>query len=219
MKELRYTLISDGSSDEVLIPILNWLLRDHYVHCAIQPEWADLRWLRDPPKDLSRRIALSLELYPCDLLFVHRDAEGESLEVRIREICSTVEEISENLSSKPAICVVPVRMQEAWLLFDETSLRKAAGNPHGRVALELPNINQLEQTPDPKRLLYELLRIASGLRGRRRRGLRVNIIARRVSQFIEDFSPLRALPAFNALENQVESVVSEQGWSCESNVH
>jgi hypothetical protein len=41
MRELRYTLVSDGASDQVLLPILTWLLRANGVRCAIQPEWAD----------------------------------------------------------------------------------------------------------------------------------------------------------------------------------
>jgi hypothetical protein len=45
MMELHYTLISDGSSDRALIPILNWLLKIHLNDWAIQPQWADLRGL------------------------------------------------------------------------------------------------------------------------------------------------------------------------------
>lgn len=35
MNEIRYTLLSDGSSDKALLPILTWLLRLHGVECAI----------------------------------------------------------------------------------------------------------------------------------------------------------------------------------------
>lgn len=213
MKELRYTLLSDGSSDEALIPILDWLLQEHFVRCPIQSEWADLRWLRKLPRNLSDRIILSLELYPCDLLFIHRDAEREPLEVRIQQIRSAIENSGTQQLSTPAVCVVPVRMQEAWLLFDEASLRKAAGNPHGREHLQLPSIGQLERISNPKSLLYGLLRIASGLQGRRLKKLRVNKLARRISRFIDDFSSLRVLPAFKALEDQVERVITEKCWN------
>lgn len=213
MKELRYTLLSDGSSDEALIPILDWLLHENFVRCPIQSEWAELRWLRNLPKNLSDRIILSLKLYPCDLLFIHRDAEREPLEVRIQQIRSAIENSGKQQLSMPAVCVVPVRMQEAWLLFDEASLRKASGNPHGREHLQLPPIGQLEQISDPKSLLYGLLRIASGLQGHRLKKLRVNKLARRISRFIDDFSPLRVLPAFEALEDQVEQVITEKCWN------
>lgn len=37
MTELRYTVVTDGSSDVALIPILTWLLRANGVAYAIQP--------------------------------------------------------------------------------------------------------------------------------------------------------------------------------------
>jgi len=42
MSSIRYTLLTDGSSDRALIPILNWLLRQHLLNHEIQSEWADL---------------------------------------------------------------------------------------------------------------------------------------------------------------------------------
>jgi hypothetical protein len=68
MKELCYTLLSDGSSDKALMPMLTWLLREHQVECAIQSTWADLRRLPKPPKTLLPRIISGLDLYPCDSL-------------------------------------------------------------------------------------------------------------------------------------------------------
>lgn len=214
MKELRYTLLSDGSSDRALIPILTWLLRQHGVKCAIQHKWADLRRLRKRDKRLGliERIKLSLESYPCDLLFVHRDAEREPYQVRITEIRNAIQKVK-RWEVETTICVVPVRMLEAWLLFDEIALRYAAGNPNGRQRLKLPSLAKLEKLPDPKDELYELLRQASGLRGRRRRKLSVHAAVHRVAEFIDDFAPLRALPAFNTLETEVEQVIKTQGWN------
>jgi hypothetical protein len=76
--ELRYTLLTDGPSDDALIPLLNWLLREQRMARAIKPRWADLRRLRDRPRNLTERIRWALDLYPCDLLFIHRDAEKDS---------------------------------------------------------------------------------------------------------------------------------------------
>jgi len=67
MKEVRYTLVSDGSSDRALIPILNWILRQYKVGFALQPAWADLRRIRKPIRGLTARIQWALELYPCDI--------------------------------------------------------------------------------------------------------------------------------------------------------
>ncbi|NCO39337.1 MAG: hypothetical protein COZ06_01185 [Armatimonadetes bacterium CG_4_10_14_3_um_filter_66_18] len=213
MSDLRYTLVSDGSSDEALLPLLNWLLRQNRVSRAIQAEWADLRRLQRPPKSLPARIQWSIELYPCDLVFVHRDAEREPPAIRVAEIEDALTAAVKSTAVPPAVCVVPVRMQEAWLLFDEAALRRAAANPNGRMPMALPPLADVEQRPDPKGDLHELLREASGLTGRRRRRLRVRACAKLVTQFIADFSPLRTLPAFSALEADIRERVAEHNWA------
>lgn len=212
MRELRYTLLSDGSSDRALLPLLTWLLHEHTFEFAIQSEWADLRRLPAVPRTLATRIQKSIELYPCDLLFVHRDAERESHEVRRNEIRQAIEAASTQVLPPPVICVVPIRMQEAWLLFDELAVRRAAGNPNGRMPLQLPRLNDLENLPDPKENLNELIREASGLSGRRRKKLPVSMYAQRVLEFIEDFDPLRRLSAFKALEDEIRVTLRAQGW-------
>jgi len=213
MKELRYTLVTNGSSDTALLPILTWLLRSQGTSCAIQAQWADLRQLRRPRKwGLADRIRWSLDLYPCELLFVHRDAEGEPREKRVDEINEAIEEVVTSHLVPPVVCVVPVRMQEAWLLFDE-AIRHAAGNRSGRHPLDLPPIRQLERLPDPKTMLYECLKQASGLSGRRLKRFPVHKRARRVAELIDDFSPLRALSAFKALENDIVEIIERQSWA------
>ena len=213
MKDLRYTLLSDGASDQALLPLLTWLLRVHGTKRLIQSQWADLRRLRTRPPNLSARIQRSVELYPCDLLFVHRDAEAQSRQRRVDEIHLARSETDHLASTLPTICVVPVRMQEAWLLFDETAIRWASGNPHGQQLLALPPLRQVEQLPNPKSLLYELLREASGLHGRRRKNLLVSESARRVAEFINDFTPLETLPAFHALKSDIQSMIQMYGWA------
>ena len=211
MTEVRYTLLTDGSSDTALVPILSWALKRH-VDRPVQETWADLRYLPRPPEKLADRIRVSLDLYPCDLLFIHRDAERESLQKRIDEIRQGLEEAGQ-WKVTPAVCVIPVRMTEAWLLIDERAVRRAAGNPHGREVLDLPSIGKLEHMPDPKSVLYDCLRKASGLSGSRLKRFRVTESAQRVSSFIEDFTPLRSLSAFACLEKSIERIVSEQDWT------
>jgi hypothetical protein len=210
MRELRFTLLSDGSSDNALLPILSWVLLEQKITCAIQPEWADLRRLPAPPRKLAERIENAIDLFPCDLLFVHRDAESRTYQERKVEIVKALKGARSNI---PAICVVPVRMQEAWLLFDENALRRAAGNPNGRQSLCLPERAGLEQLPDPKETLYELLKQASGLSGRRLKKLQINKCANRVSGYVYSFQPLRILPAFRALETDVGEIVTTRRWS------
>ena len=212
MSDLRYTLLTDGSSDRVLVPLLTWLLREKNVRAAIQPQWAELRGLPNPPRDLYGRILTSIELYPCDLLFVHRDAEREPSEERVREIeDALLRGTSQGQAIPPAVCVVPVRMQEAWLLFDEAAIRQAAGNPTGRQGLGLPRVTSSEALPDPKEMLHGALRAASGLSGRRIHTFNARQAALRLADLIDDFAPLRALPAFQRLEADLGQLLVRHG--------
>jgi hypothetical protein len=201
---MRFTLLADGSSDLTLLHILDWLLQQRTT-VPFEPQWADLARLPSPPKPLPARIAAALDLYPCDLLFVHRDAEKEPHARRSAEIR---EALSGFANHPPAVCVVPVRMQEAWLLFDEAALRKAAGRPNGKTPLALPSMKQIEQEPDPKRKLHELLREASGLSGRHHKRFRAEIQVHRLAELIDDFTPLFELLAFQALDEELEAALT-----------
>ncbi len=145
MTEITYTLLSDGSSDQRLIPIITWLLHEHCPNLAVQSEWADFRQMPNPPQTLSERIRRTIEIYPCDLLFIHRDCESQTLISRKDEIEQAIIEVTQFIERPTFICVIPVRMQEAWLLFDENALRRAAGNPKGRTLLALPNLSSMKR--------------------------------------------------------------------------
>jgi hypothetical protein len=206
MDEIRYTLVSDGTSDRALIPILTWALRENGGAERIQAEWADLGRLRVPPKLLSERILVAIDLFPCDLLFVHRDAESQDPNRRYEEISSAISEAASRGFQTPAVCVVPIQMTEAWLLFDEDAIRRAAGNPNGKVALNLPSPSETEQLHDPKELLFKILREASGLTGRHLKKFNPRESRVRITELIADFSPLRALRAYRRLEEEISSL-------------
>jgi len=212
MEELRYTLLSDGPSDKALMPILTWLLRQHFPNLPIQSRWSDLRRLPRPPRELYDRIRSSIELYPCDLLFVHRDAETTSLEERLSEINQAVSNVIVDRQMPAIVCVVPIRMMEAWLLFDINAIRQAAGNPNGTVPLNLPTLSDIESIPNPKRVLHNILRIATELGTYRRRRFDTNIAVQRIPECIEDFSSLRSLSAFIALEEELRITIESQCW-------
>jgi hypothetical protein len=212
VNELQCTLLSDGSADRALIPILRWLLHEHLPGCAVQAHWADLRRVPKLPKTLHERIQVSVKLYPCDLIFVHRDAEGMSLIERKGEIDDAVRRAYETVAIPPAIAVVPVRMTESWLLTDGCAIKAAAGNPNGSIELDLPRLGDVESIPNPKNLLYHLILQATEKGTRRRRHFDVRSAVHRIPQCMESFSTLRVLSAFVALENQVEEVIGEQRW-------
>lgn len=188
------------------MPVLDWLLTQN-TDALFTPQWADLRRLVYPPQALADRLHRAVEFFPCDLLFVHRDAERSTRTARVAEIRAVLQ------PNPPAICVVPVRMQEAWLLFDEANLREAAGKPSGRNPLGLPTMNRVERTPNPKNILHQALIDASGFRGRKRRHFPIRERVHRLASLITDFSPLRLLPAFRALEAELRDTLHARGWA------
>lgn len=113
-----------------------------------------------------------------EIVFVHRDAEGQPPERRFHEIKVGV--TGAGLSC-PVVPVVPVRMTEAWLLLDEAAIRRVAAKPNGTAPLDLPTWQEAERLADPKRCLQEVLLAASETTGRRRK------------QFERDFGRHRAL--------------------------
>ena len=176
---LRATLVTDGTSDVVLLPVLQWLMRQ------LTPEdfeirWADPRAFPERPRSLAERLNVAIQEYPCQLLFVHRDAERQDPGVRYREIEAA------NRTGRSHVCVVPVRMQEAWLLHDEAALREAAGRPTGTEELGLPPAHRWDRLADPKKVLYEALRFANGAKGRRAKSFRPGRAAHRLADIITD---------------------------------
>jgi hypothetical protein len=153
-------------------------------------------------------MASAIDLYPCEILFVHRDAERDSHAARVTEIRAALTEWGGD-ATVSAVCVVPVRMTEAWFLFDEPALRKAAGNPNGQDSLALPPVSTLERIPDPKEALYGLLQQASGLSGRRLKRFRATESANRLSELIDDFTPLVDLPAFRAMQDEIRVALDQ----------
>lgn len=196
---LRLTLLADGRSDKCLLVLLRWMVGTIVRNVNFTDAFADLGVLSDPPKKLSDKVRKAVELYPCDVLFVHRDAEAEPAEKRIEEVRRAVEEAAAHSRWVP---VVPVRMTEAWLLVDEAAIRQAASNPSGTAALDLPALSRLEGIRSPKTVLHRALEKASGRSGRRldqfRRDMGHHV--HRVAQLIQNKESLREIAAFKRLE-------------------
>ncbi len=207
MRPLLFTLLSEGASDQALIPVLAWALRQHSSR-PFQPQWADLgRLPRPPSRKVAESIPIALKLYPCDLLFVHRDGDNEGRGKRVAEI---TEALRENALDQPTVCVVPVRTLEAWFLFNEDAIRRAAGNPNGSMKLEIPRWPEIERIRKPKERLRQLIKQATGLSARRRRGIRWGQAIHHIAELISDFSPLRRLPAFEAFEADLKQTLANR---------
>jgi Domain of unknown function (DUF4276) len=161
---LRGLLLTDGPSDTPLA--------DHLARlCSARGR--QVRITTPDLRLLSRRVGLTVEDRlrtilqldsNYDIVFVHRDSEGQNPQLRRQEIADAFTAVR---CALPAVPIVPIRMTEAWLLIDEQAIREVAGRPTGRVDLNLPPVNRVEEVPDAKRLLAEILVRASQLRGRK----------------------------------------------------
>jgi len=208
--ELTYTLLSDGSSDRALMPIIEWTINQIRPELLVQGNRADLSQLKNPPKELLDRITTSIRLYPCDVLFVHRDGEKETYENRRDEIIVAIDGIPLR-SVLPVIPVIPVRMMEAWLLIDSRAIKTAASNPNGRYDPKLPIVKLVERLSDPKEVLYNHLRQASGLKGRQLDKFNVSKAVHLIAENITNFSALKELRAYQYFENEVVEMLTTFG--------
>ena len=190
MTLLAWSLLADGGADRALLAIVRWSIRIARPDITLlEPRFE----VRSTQLSLATAIQECAERTNADVVFVHRDAERESLEDRRAEIPLVLDR---------QVSVVPVRMTEAWLLIDERSIRAAASNPNGVIPLPMPKSRDLEGLPDPKDILRDLLVRASESSGRRLEKYKADL-ARRchlVAEEIESFAPLRGLPAFRAFE-------------------
>ncbi len=83
---ILFTISADGTADAVLQPILKWTL-DQF-HQVIY--FDDFHILGKPKGELRDRLKGSVGRFPCDVLVVPRDAEGDEPETREREIQEAV---------------------------------------------------------------------------------------------------------------------------------
>jgi len=206
MKELKYTLIADGSSDKTLLEIIKWSLDNLYPTLPNDESFADFRFLPQPPKGLKEKVIAAKYYYPFDILFIHRDAESiipQVIEQRRTEIRVEVGEVE----FQNVVCLVPIKMMEAWLLIDKEAIKKAAGNKNYKGVIDLPQVRNLERENQPKNVLHELLANASGLKGRNLKKFNPDKAVHLVAEYTEDFSPLRNLIAFQAFETELKRVV------------
>ena len=203
----RAIFLADGSSDEPLGEHLEVLCARRDL--AVRVTTPDLRLLPRPPGHrVADRLQAILELGDVpDVLFVHRDAEGEDPERRLAEVAQAVTRISEGL---PAVAVVPVRMTEAWLLLDEQIIRDVAGRPNSTADLGLPPTSRVEAQLDPKSALKRALDVASGLAGRRRDRFRQRFGEHRrtLLQRLDIDGPVRQLKAWQALESTLDDLAA-----------
>ena len=181
-RQITFTVVADGGTDRVLVPIIRWAIHrlDQEVD-ILEPEFVKR----------SGSVAEFFESYNSTtmLVFAHRDAENSAVETRLREF--------DQVFLDGVVPIVPVRMSEAWLLIDGSAIARAADSPNAGVAV--PKLSRIEQIADPKTELEQLLFKAAGSpTGRRGKNFRRSMVSRRVNlaSLISDYSPLEKLNAF-----------------------
>ncbi len=205
---LKYTLIADGSSDKTLLKIIKWSLDTLYPHLSNEESFADFRFLQKSPKSLKDKLETAKKIYPFDVVFIHRDAESTNVKVIGQRFAQIKDEIGE-IEFQNTVCVIPIKMMEAWLLIDKNAIKKAAGNRNYVGEINLPLLKSLEKENQPKIRLHNLLADASGLKGRNLRKFNPDKAIHLVAEYIEDFSPLRSLISFREFEKDLQRVINK----------
>ncbi|MEU6628828.1 hypothetical protein ABZ905_11110 [Streptomyces parvus] len=137
-----------------------------------------------------------------DLVVIHRDSDREPPDRRRTEIAEAVAAVSPGVAHVP---VIPVRMLEAWLLLDQAAIREVAGNPNGRVPLNLPKPARVESVADPKAVLKQAIATASEERGRGLQKLQTRFSANRARllQMLDREGPVRQLASWQSFANDL----------------
>lgn len=195
-------LVCDGTSDAGLVDIAQWVTDTRFPDLTFRMFAA--REVIPAHDALHVRLKRAFEAHSPDIVICHRDAEGMTLEARSAQIEAA--RLAAHLKV-PVVAAVPVRMIESWLLMDERAIRCAADNRNGAVHLNLPRHAAIESLPDAKETLFAALKTASDLPHQRARKFNHHRARSRVTDFIDDFSPLRNLPSFQAFENHLIAAV------------
>ncbi|QPQ82404.1 hypothetical protein I6H08_13890 [Burkholderia gladioli] len=198
---IRYTLLADGSSDGVLLPIIRWVIESNFPEIEMEGQLAG-PGIPPAKAGLPKRAQAATALYECDVLFVHRDAERDGYALRRVQLDEELAALRQSW-----VAVIPVRMTEAWLLGNERAIRTAAGNPNGNTRLTIPLRQRWETLPDPKADLFRLLHTAANRP--KRRPINEGQCRMRVAELTTDYSHLRELPSFDAFEADVIRVFNE----------
>ena len=202
MRSLTITLVTEGGADRALIYVIEWLTKDMGINARVV--YPDLGRYPGKLSSMAERIVAAIDMdESCDILCIHRDADGDGVDARKCEILSAIGKAKQKagpgaLQFPIDVCIIPVRETEAWFLINEDAILFAAAAKNKSV--KLPRIGDIENISQPKKYLYEMLKKASGASGRKLKKIRPQESVHRVAELISDYSPLRKLSAFQKFE-------------------
>ena len=206
---IRILFLGEGTSDDGIADHIGAIAADRGVDVTVtNPELGRLEHVGHSLQDKLTAVRNLGGEY--ELVAVHRDADAMGRHVRVSEIGAVIREHMPQVVHVP---IVPVRMTEAWLLVDESAIRRVAGNPNGRCALGLPHVRRIEAIPDPKAELKQVLSKASELTGRKldRFNRRFSENRRQLLQRLDADGPVSRLPSWQAFVGDVEAGLARLG--------
>lgn len=206
--KLRFALIGEGNTERHLVEHLKTLCVREGMD-AVEGVWAtDLLRYSGAGTGVAAKVSTLLAIdSEFDLLFIHRDTDEVTDEVRRREISGAMRDHG---AGKPFVPVIPIRETEAWLLIDEDAIRAVVGNPRGKEDLPLPKLSQIEHRADPKGILLEALRRAAKP-GRDRSTIRRDFprLRRELLENLDLDGPIQQLTAWQNLLRDLNAALAK----------
>jgi len=206
---IRFLFTGEGSFDDHLIT--------HLRRCCVLAGADEAEGVTIPFSRLGDRIdhtvaeKLNFALVHepnVNLVFVHRDADSVDPEPRYDEIREAIQKVT----NTPAyVAVVPVQETEAWLLLDESEIRRVAEDPNGTVALDIPSARQAERISSPKEHLNAVILKASEQTGRRYRKIKQKVHQKclLILDALDPEGPVCEVPSWKRMFSDLEAAVEE----------
>jgi hypothetical protein len=200
--------LSEGISDQGLVPHIEDIAEEAGAGVVVNAP--DLRWLdHHAGHSVAQKLRAAKRLGEgYKLIVLQRDADRQPPQDRRDEMESAV---AGEWPEVPHVPVVPVRMLEAWLPLDEAAIREVAGNPQGRMPLDLPGPSAVERIADPKQVLKNTLAKASGCTGRRLAGLQKRFPhnRHRLLELLDRNGPVSRVPSWRAFAGDLVSALQK----------
>lgn len=161
-------------------------------------------------EEVLKAAEIGLHEHGITVLCVHADADNEKDETtyrhKIEPAKKALKESSEILCAN-LVPIVPVQMQEAWLLADLVELKRQIGTNKSDTELGLNR--KPEEFSDPKQAITDAIRIArEGMTKRRREDLKIGELYQPLGQSIP-LASLQKLPSYRKFEEHVRDAFRE----------
>lgn len=201
---ITYLFLSEGTSDEVLVPLINRLVLAN-IDGPVRPIVPNFSILRPQPKTLSEKLHAVISLYSgIDIIIIHRDADNVGYEARRAEIDHV---ISHTRILWPYVPLIPVRMTEAWLLTDFNAIHNAIGFGKSKNEIEFLSLRKVEGLADPKAYLLNKIKEIANLPKRRERDLNVYMVRKKIGVHLTNLENLNRLSSFVSFKGDLAAAI------------